>query len=66
MKAGDVVLVYEDPVTEQTPEGKARLVKPVKGEWGVSEGRNLTRWAVRFLDEPGRTFERFILEPSAD
>jgi hypothetical protein len=32
MKAGDIVTVYEDPLTEQKPEGAALLVPREQGE----------------------------------
>ena len=27
MKKGDIVMIYEDPITKQKPEGKARLLE---------------------------------------
>jgi hypothetical protein len=51
---GQVVMIYEDPVTELKPEGKARLIV----REGV--GRNgLETWKVRFIDD-GFTANRII------
>ncbi len=59
MKVGDIVTVYEDPITRMKPEGKARLVEKIRGVrlWFTP----LERWKVRFLsDEDGEAFEREI------
>lgn len=47
MRVGDVVMVYEDPMTEKIPWMKAKLLKLVCPEWGWWEGRQLKRWEVR-------------------
>jgi len=42
---GDIVMVYEDPVTEQKPEGKAELLKL------IIPGTDQEYWKVRFIDD---------------
>ena len=56
-KTGEIVEVFEDPVTRNKSEGMARLVQflghlsPLDGmEW----------WAVEFLDEIGTQYQRSI------
>ena len=56
MKRGQQVIIYEDPVTEQKPEGIAILVKQLPYTMPGYE-----RWTVRFPDEPtSGTYERTI------
>jgi len=43
VKRGQLVMVYEDPITKLRCEGQAVLVRPVE------EGRPLERWMVRFV-----------------
>jgi len=44
-KKGDIVMVYEDPITEQKPEGKAKLLA------FVNNFGELENWEVKFLDD---------------
>jgi hypothetical protein len=46
MKRGDVVTIYQDPITKQKPEGKAKLVKQIS----TAEG-GLERWTVQFVSD---------------
>jgi len=51
MKTGDIVEIYQDPITKHLPEGKARLVQkqvatPTEQELGFEV------WAVKFLGKP--------------
>lgn len=46
-KKGDVVMIYEDPLTKEKKEGEARLIKQIKfREQDCSEF-----WKVEFLDD---------------
>lgn len=62
MKKGDKVMIYEDPITEQKPEGVATLIKELSRDTGYG----LSCWEVRFDgDDPSETFGRSIKEPSS-
>lgn len=66
LSKGNVVMIYQDPLTERKPEGTAKLVNRLN-DVGVWQGRNLVRWEVKFYDErtlERGTFERNILEPA--
>lgn len=60
MKKGDVVTIFEDPITETKPEGKATLIRLLDRDMGIWEGRQFKRWAVRFHDEPCKTYHRTV------
>jgi len=62
MKAGDIVMIYCNPVTQKLPEGKAKLIR----EWGPDVGDGLLIWYVEFLDEPGEEYLRTIKEDAAE
>ncbi len=51
MKVGQVVTIFDDPITRQRPEGKARLQKKtsIKGIEG------LQYWFVKFMDDEMET-----------
>ena len=51
MKKGDVVMIYEDPVTELKPEGKAELLKLISDDGLLTQKSSLQTWKVRFLDD---------------
>ena len=51
MKIGDVVKVYEDPLTEQVLECEARLIRCTCRDAGMWKGRHVQRWDVNFLDD---------------
>ena len=63
MNVGDVVTVYQDPLTEEKPEGKAKLIK-YDGTIGEHNQRWICMWDVEFLKDPGQTFSRQILAPT--
>lgn len=41
---GDIVTIYQDPLTEETSEGKGQLVK------FINESHDMEFWYVRFID----------------
>jgi len=47
MKVDDKVMIYEDPITRQKPEGIATLVENYKPD--IGDG--LSIWVVRFKDD---------------
>lgn len=53
MKRGDIVIIYQDPITELKPEGRVKLVEFIKANNG------LELWRVRFLSD-NFTANRFI------
>lgn len=58
MKQGDIVNVYEDPITMQKLEGKAKLVCKI---CEVGQSKGFERWEVRFEGEV-ETYSRIIKE----
>jgi len=60
MVKGDIVMIYQDPVTRQKPEGEAVLFEL------ISQDEDFERWGVVFvptsgLEDPDRTvYERNI------
>lgn len=55
LKVHDMVIIYEDPITEQIPEGKACLLHKVD-----ELGDGLERWNVCFEGEDGGVYDRTI------
>lgn len=55
MKTHDIVMIYKDPITQQSPEGKACLLRKI-ADW--PDG--LERWKVCFTGEDGAVYERTI------
>ena len=55
MIEGQIVTIYEDPISETFKEGKAKLIKK---EYDLPDG--LEYWAVRFLDDDGIILHRAI------
>jgi len=51
MKKGDIVMVYQDSVTEQKPEGKAELLKLLSLDGQLDENSILETWKVKFIDD---------------
>lgn len=49
MKKGDIVNIYQDPITQTDLEGEARLIE----EFSPDVGSGLSIWTVEFLDDPG-------------
>ena len=54
MKKGDIVEIYEQPLTETKPEGKAKFISFL----GVLAG-GVEHWRVKFLSD-GMVVYRFI------
>ena len=52
-----MVAIYEDPITEKRPEGKARLVRRLNADH--EGGMTLERWLVRFEGD-AQDFERWV------
>ena len=50
MKKGDVVSIYQDPITQTKLEGKATLIKRHKHGLFSERVLGLERWLVRFED----------------
>ena len=53
MKKGDVVSIYEQPLTETKYEGEARLISFIK------RGNIIELWRVKFIDD-GQVVSRAI------
>jgi len=60
MKKGDIVKIFEKPLSEEGYEGSAKLIKKI-GNIDVYNGRELERWEVEFVSD-GFICERLILE----
>lgn len=56
MKKGEIATIFEDPITEQKEEGKARLIKKYREDHG-----QLECWKVKFLSD-GFIADRNILK----
>lgn len=54
MKIGDIVEIFEDPVTCKKSEGKARLLRLHKDDF------ELQYWRVQFLADKGSQYNRWI------
>ena len=52
-------MIYEDPVTEQKPEGPSELLKLISSDGQLDENSRLEIWKVKFLDD-GIVTERSI------
>lgn len=61
MKAGDKVMIYQKPLTEEDEEGMATLVERTDKGAGEWNGRDVERWLVSF---DGDEYERQILAPA--
>ncbi len=57
MKLGDIVTIYENPLTHDRPEGEAKLIKHLREDKGIA---NYNFWEVEFIKEPGVTFQRWV------
>jgi len=60
MKIGQIVTIYEKPVTEQEPEGDAEIREVIDLDCGNYNGRDMIRCNVRF-DGENELYSRFIL-----
>ena len=58
LKVGDVVKIYQDPVTKQDYEGLATLL----AEYRINEGDDFSMWIVEFHNEPNQMYTRTIYE----
>ena len=61
MKAGDIVMIYSNPVTQERPGGKAKLIK----QYRPDAGDGLSMWYVEFVDEPGEEYLRTVTAAEA-
>jgi len=60
MEKGQIVTVFQDPITEGVPEGKAKLIKIVD-DYGAAPDKELEYWEVAFLDDKySETYNRLI------
>lgn len=59
MRPGDIVTIYQDPITETKPEGKAKLVRRLSPAI-VGSILGTERWNVEFVTERGQVYEREI------
>lgn len=59
-----MITLYLDLLTERHPEGQAYLLRCLDDDYGLSEGRTLQRWHVRFRGER-RVAERTLLVEQA-
>jgi hypothetical protein len=55
LKVHQQVMIYQDPITEKKPEGKATLLHKVMD---LSDG--LERWKVCFAGDDGEVYERTV------
>jgi hypothetical protein len=60
MNKGDIVTIYEDPLTEKKAEGKAKLIRPILSE----SDNDLEYWEVKF--ENGDIVLRWIRKPETE
>ena len=57
MKQGDVVMIYDDPITKKKREGNATLIEK------LTEDTSQEYWQVRFIDDgyvTGRWIEKGV------
>jgi hypothetical protein len=54
---GQVVKIFQKPVTREDYEGEAELVEQTHADY---HGDGLEIWMVRFLGEPESTYQRTI------
>jgi len=66
MKKGDKVMVYEDPITMQKPEGEVELLRLLQTATAeATPGKVLQRWSVRFCSD-GFEAQRALLVDKED
>jgi len=58
MNKGDIVKIYQMPISREDYEGEAKLISIYRED----HGDGLTMWEVEFLDEPGNTYCRTIYQ----
>ena len=61
LKAGQVVRVFDNPITGDGLEGKAQLIEQSHHD----DGDGLSIWFVEFLDAPEKQFQRAVNEANA-
>ena len=54
LKVGQEVNIYVNPNKCECLEGRAKLIKRLEKSGGIE------LWEVEFLDQPGKTYPRFI------
>lgn len=54
MKKGDIVTIYENPLTKEKPEGRAKLVKK------ICDDVDMEYWQVQFLPGERNNYTRWI------
>lgn len=54
MNPNDIVMIYDDPVEMESPEGKAKLIRKERDQ-GICQ-----EWIVEFEDSPGNYYPRLI------
>jgi len=55
MKKGDIVTIYQDPLTQEKFEGKAVLLEFLKDDY------QMERWEVHFLEDSlDERYERWV------
>lgn len=59
LKVGDVVMIYQRPLTDEQPKGKAKLLS----QYRPDDGDGLSMWLVEFPGEPGSQYLRTVREP---
>ena len=61
LEPGNVVDVFEDPMTEQRKEGQAELVEDLGIMVPCADHQELHHWMVKFIeDSPTEPVERWI------
>ena len=63
LKVGDVVKVYQNPISQTDFEGLAKLVKVLIPSKGLVN-KECSFWEVQFLnvDDSNYTFQRWVLD----
>lgn len=56
MKANDIVMIYEDPITQIKPEGIATLQRLID----TDPDTGLSRWKVKFAEDPFLSYTRSV------
>ena len=55
MKAGDIVMVFGNPIKLECPVGQAKLISLLS-----AHPKNLEYWEVEFLDHPEHKYQALI------
>ena len=64
LKAGTIVIIYEDPFTKKVPEGKAEIVR-IEEVYPRSSIEFEYKAIVKFLDQPEERYYRSIVRMEA-